>query len=231
RWLFAKKCAAQTRLNHRRLLSNFFSFCEARGYCERNPVAHAAKVKVVAKPPGILSPKETAAILVHCPAEILPAVAIGFFAGLRRAEIERLDWSEIDLSRGFVTVSAENAKTARRRLVEITPNLRAWLEPHARSSGPVRPSEAIYREHFTEARKSAGVTNWPTNAMRHSFASYHLARGQDAAKTALQLGHSDTAVLFEHYRELARPDEGEAYFAISPESGMPKNVVSISAIA
>jgi integrase len=36
--------------------------------------------------------------------------AIGGFAGLRSAEIQRLEWSDIDLQRRFITVSALKAK-------------------------------------------------------------------------------------------------------------------------
>jgi len=33
----------------------------------------------------------------------------------------------------------------------------------------------------------AGITAWPSNALRHSFASYYLAHFQDAARLALEL--------------------------------------------
>jgi len=51
--------------------------------------------------------------------------------------------------------------------------------------------------------------------MRHSAASYQLARSQDAARTALNLGHSPD-ILFRHYREVVRPEEAERFFAIAP---------------
>lgn len=230
-WLFSLKCAAQTRANHRRLLHNFFAYAKGRGYTEENPVTRAARVKVIRKAPGILAPADAAALLTACPAEIVPAVAIGLFAGLRTAEIARLDWSEIDFRRGFIEVTAEKAKSAQRRLVTLTPNLRAWLQPFVVKSGPVRLSEERHKIRFEAARQSAGITQWPSNATRHSFASYHLALHQDAAKTALQLGHTNTAVLFQHYRELARPEDGEAYFQIMPESVTPANVISMEGAA
>lgn len=230
-WLFALKCAPQTRANHRRLLHNFFAYCKGRGYCDENPVSRAAKVKLVRKAPGILTPGQTAALLAACPAEIVPAVAIGFFAGLRTAEISRLDWMQIDLKRGFIEVTAENAKSSQRRLVAITDNLRQWLQPHAQLSGLVRLSEERHKNRFEDARKAAGIEQWPSNAARHSFASYHLALHEDAAKTALQLGHTNTTVLFQHYRELARPEEAAAFFAITPANAEPQNIIQMGAAA
>ncbi len=229
-WIFGLKGSAQSKDKHRRLLHNFFAWCEGRGYTDENPATRAAKVKVIRKAPGILAPAKVAALLAAAPAEIIPALAIGFFAGLRTAEISRLDWREIDLQRGYIEITAEKAKSSQRRLVEITPNLRAWLEPHARRTGPVRLTEMRHKDRFDQARKDAGIT-WPANACRHSFASYHLALHQDAAKTALQLGHTNTAVLFQHYRELARVEEAKAYFRIAPATARPRNVIPLKKAA
>jgi hypothetical protein len=46
-------------------------------------------------------------------------VAIAAFAGLRIEEIDKLGWEEVNLESGYIEVKAENAKTSRRRLVEI----------------------------------------------------------------------------------------------------------------
>jgi len=47
--------------------------------------------------------------------------------GLRTAEVLRLEWSDVDLVRGFVTVAAHKSKTARRRLIPIAQNLAEWV--------------------------------------------------------------------------------------------------------
>ena len=114
--------------------------------------------------------------------------------------------------------------------MEIPANLRAWLEPQSRLSGPVRLTEMRHKDRFDLARKDSKVA-WPANACRHSFASYHLALHQDAAKTALQLGHTNTAVLFQHYRELATPEDAKAFFAITPQTAVPANVISMKEAA
>lgn len=87
-----------------------------------------------------------------------------------------------------------------------------------------------HKDRFDIARAESGIT-WPSNACRHSFASYHLAMNQDAAATALQLGHANTAVLFQHYRELATPETAKAYFDIAPDKVKPTNIIPMKEAA
>ncbi|MGH7943077.1 MAG: zonular occludens toxin domain-containing protein, partial [Limisphaerales bacterium] len=61
----------------------------------------------------------------------------GAFAGLRHAEIDRLEWHEIDLEDGFIEVKAIKSKTGERRLVPIHDNLKEWLLPYRQPTGKV----------------------------------------------------------------------------------------------
>ncbi len=226
-WLLGIKCEPQTRKNHRCAIHNLFSFCVSRGYAASNPVTQAAKIKVPPGSIGVLSVSEAHRLLLECQQDILPAVAVGLFAGLRREEIARLDWKEIDLDRGHIEVKAAKSKSARRRLVKISPNLRAWLSPHRQLAGTVSPTHSTYRRRFAVAVKASGIQKWPHNAARHSFASYHLAFHQNAAATALQLGHTESRTLFEHYRELVRPEDAKAFWQIAPRKGEDGKVVAL----
>lgn len=229
-WLRSLPVGPATRNRYRRYLILLFNFAVVRGYCASNPVTRTARAKTVATPPEIFTPEDTARILATAAAKVpetLPFFAIGFFAGVRVAEIERLNWQDIRLDRRFIEVSAANAKTSSRRLVRIEDNLAAWLAPFARKSGPVCGPN--FRKLFDKARRLSGV-KWKDNGMRHSFASYHLARGQDAAATALQLGHPNTNMLFAHYRELVEPEAAARYFAIVPDAGL-SNVIPMPAAA
>ena len=192
-----------------------FNFAVRHGYAPTNPVEGAAKARVIGGRPGILTVDQAARLLEAVTPEILPFIAVGLFAGLRRAEIERLDWSEVDFDSGLIEVTAAKAKTAMRRFVKIEPNLREWLQPHRKLKGNVVPVENC-RELFVEARTAAGIAKWPDNALRHSFASYHLAHFKNAADTALQLGHHDSRITFAHYRELVKPKEAERFWNIKP---------------
>jgi len=209
-----KRLSPVTRNNFRRVLIVAFNFARKEGYSAGNPAEKSARAKVIESVIGILTVEETARLLESAAPELVPYIAIGAFAGLRRAELERLDWREIDLQAGLIEVTAKKAKSARRRFVRIQPNLAKWLQPYAQLSGSVTPPK--YRELLDAAREAARIEEWPQNALRHGFASYHLARFNDAALLALELGHTSSNLVFAHYRQLVRPKQAERYWKIAP---------------
>ena len=167
--------------------------------------------KVPASDVEIYTPEEMRRILANVNALVIPFVVLGAFAGLRTAETMRMDWSEIDLNRGHIVVSACKAKTAARRLVPISENLKVWLKPHAKAAGPVvigsqgRIANMLRENELPRKR----------NALRHSYISYRLAAIHDTPRVALECGNSPQ-VIFKHYRELVAPDEAKEWFEIMP---------------
>jgi integrase len=231
KWMHARKMPAASFRGTRTYLGMLFAAAVKAGTAKVNPVKDIELPKAKVKPPEILTPKAMRCLITECRThhpDILAAVLIQAFAGLRREEAARLNWSEVRLDRGHIEVTAENSKTSQRRLVTIRPNLAAFLAPLRREAGPVMPS--CYNLCATALRRlviKAGH-KYGKNALRHSFASYHLADCEDAAKTALQLGHKGTAVLFEHYRELVMPADAAAWWAITPKDAKGGNIVTLA---
>jgi integrase len=58
---------------------------------------------------------------------------------------------------------------------------------------------------------------WPHDALRHSFASYHLAKFQNAPALALELGHQSNALIFSNYRRRVTEAEAAEYFNLVPQ--------------
>lgn len=147
RWLDGLKLSPQSAKNFRTVLHTLFAFAESRGYVFKggNPVADTEAVEVKSGDVEIFTPDEIAKLLAAAPEDFQPFLAIAAFAGLRTAEILRLEWKDIDFEGGFVTVSSDKAKTASRRLVPISANLAAWLKTHARQA--VARRELAARRH------------------------------------------------------------------------------------
>jgi integrase len=227
-WLRRLNVGPVTRNNFRRVLRTAFNFAKVHGYCVENPALSTAKAKEVEGTVGILTVTQTARLLEAADAELVPFIAIGAFAGLRRAELEQLEWSDLDLETGLIEVKAVKAKSARRRFVRIQPNLAKWLEAYATRRGKVTPNG--YEKRLANARVAAGIKDWPNNALRHSFASYYLARFNDAAALALELEHTDAGLVFQHYRQIVKPKDAERYWNLVPTGDVSSSkVVSIPA--
>lgn len=229
-WLRALPGSPKSRANYRANVGVLFSYATKRRMLEFNPITHTAKPKLLDHPPEIFAVDELRALLKaanRIAPDVLPMLAIGAFVGLREAEIQRLDWSEIDLARGHIEVKAAKAKSARRRIVPIQPNLAAWLQPYAAMKGRVVPVGT--RSKLARAREAAELTRWPNNGLRHSFASYRLAATHDAPRVASELGHTSPQMLYSTYRELVLPEEAERYWKSTPDKA--SNVVAFSARA
>jgi integrase len=230
-WLRGLPGAPKTRTNFRTNIGVLFSYATKRRMLDFNPVVHTAKPKLPDNPPEIFTVDELRALLDaanRIAIDVLPMLAIGAFAGLRDAEIKRLDWSEVDLTRGHIEVKAAKAKSARRRIIQIQPNLAEWLRPYAAMKGSVVPEGA--RRKLDRVCKAAGPSRWPNNGLRHSFASYRLAAAHDAPRVASELGHTSPQMLYSTYRELVLPEEAERYWKLVPEV-KAENVVAFSSKA
>ena len=197
------------------VLSSLFSWCVRNSLLWRNPCDNVERAKAPPPPKGILSVDQAAALL-HGAAgrapELVPYLALGLFAGIRPAELARLDAGCI--GHEYVRLDASATKTEDARTVTIRPNLRAWLEAFP-PSGPLVARTA--RNRLLALRRSLGVP-WPRDCMRHSFATYAYELTHDAALVASEMGHRGVDVFFRHYRALALPGDGARFFAIVPRA-------------
>ncbi len=170
---------------------------------------------------AVFTPDQMRTILHAAPMHLVPILAIGAFSGIRMAELNRLDWSAVDLERGHIELRAGQAKTASRRIIPITDNLRAWIEPLPRKGRVVR-TPMLHREVTALAR--ALKLDWPRNVLRHSFISYRIAKVKSADQVALEAGNSPS-IIFKHYRELTTEEQADKWFGILPKPSQWENTV------
>jgi integrase len=184
--------------------------------------------------PTCLSPKEAERLLNtalrESKLELLAYVTLALFCGIRSEELQKLNWDDIKDGK-YVEISARIAKKRRVRHVDIPAVAKPWLALCKRTSGPIVDcSYAAFGRRFTALRTRAGFKKWDSNAMRHSFGSYHYALHGNALETARQMGHSQgDEVLFTHYRSLASKDSAQAYFSIKPPAPAD-NVVQLQSV-
>jgi site-specific recombinase XerD len=207
--------AASTMRSYLVDVRTLFSFAVKRKYLPENPALAVDLPRLDENPPGILSPAQAKGLLDACldaEPDILPVLILSLFGGIRRAEAEKIEWAEIGAE--FIEIKAEKAKTRRRRLIPISAQLRAWLDCSRKIGGKL--PAVNYADKLKRTLEKAGLrAEWPQNALRHSFASYHYAKHRNENETAALMGNSPQ-MIFAHYRELVRPADADAFFRILP---------------
>ena len=200
---------ARSKNNARATIGAFFKFCKEQGWLPRDHdgIELVSKFKEPVTDITIFTPWEVTQFLTRARVEMIPFLAIGAFAGLRSAEIERLDWNEVHLADKFIEVKAQKAKTASRRIVPISDNLAAWLKDRVKTSGPVVPydnvnkqiawleedvDEALAMAALKKAAAKAGKDDWtPELLLDYHRKCCKAARAEDALKDG-KTKHSHT---------------------------------------
>ena len=222
-WLHRDEWSLQTRQNYFRILHTFFEFATTKGYRADNPMKSISKPCPDDSTPEVLSLVRcekllAAALTTEQEFGLLGYVVLGMYCGIRSAELERLDWSAVDMESRHVTISAKIAKARSIRNVDIPENAMLWLMQCHKRTGVIRPSQ--FRERFDKLKAMAGIKKWPHNALRHSAGSYHFAMYEDSGKTASMLGHTQDSVLFKHYRALTKKKDAAAFYELVPSSNL-----------
>jgi integrase len=212
-----KPVSPQTRRNFATVLGGMFEHFRRRGVIAENPCRDLERGSAKAgEDVEFWTVGQVEALLRAASPEVLPALVIGCFSGVRTAELARLRWRDVDLGQRHVEIRAGAAKTASRRLAPIPDNAAEWLLGLRGA-----PDALIFTGHSTrlpklvsEAAKAAGVPRI-ANGARHSFVTYRAAHTGDVPRTAMEAGNSP-AVVHAHYRGLATREEAERYFGIRP---------------
>lgn len=128
-------------------------------------------------------------------------VRVATLTGGRDSEVEGLDWSDVDLQRGWVTIRGTKTAGARRK-VPLADELRAILEAapvKARQGAIVDPWGNVRRDlHAAADRATRHGTPVPPvtpNDLRRTYASWLVDAGVPLKVVATLLGHGTTRMV------------------------------------
>lgn len=218
-------------LNHRvNNLRQFFRWCIRRKYCVEDPTVGIEKFKLDDKEPEIFTLKEVVALLIAArdfkKGRLLPRMVIALFSGLRPEELRRCGPKDICLGNApMIRLTGKQAKGRKRRVVDISPNLAAWLK--VTHGAPFKTPN--FRKDFDQVRRRAGFRGsfakpgdekllpWPHDGIRHTAISAHLAYHRNECKTALWAGTSPD-MIYKHYNGVMSQNDAKLFWSISPEN-------------
>ena len=194
----------QTWLNR---ISTLFSFAVRREIIERNPCDCIDRITIDRSPPVVLTVEQSKTLLKTCPVVCRPFLILGMYAGIRPDELHRMNWSDINLDAATVKV---DGKTRQRRIVTLEAIAINLLAQHPLKSGPLAPSRSTVKRWKKKARAHLGG-KWTADILRHTAASYLLAKHQDIGKVSFSLGNSPK-ILLRHYHDPVSPAECKKFW-------------------
>ena len=218
-----------TRNTNRKRIVSVWRWSQRKGYLPRDARTEAEMTDAAHEPPpviGIINVETWTTLLNHFTKkhpQLLAALVLAGFCGLRRSEIHAQIWEDISLDRKILRVSSGKRGTPARRMVPICDAAIAWLRlckhqtgficPTFEYKGTVKPSLAI--DGIRRIAKDAKLPHLPENCFRHSYISHKVAGTGDIPRVSLDAGNSPKEIN-RHYRELVSEDEGKAWFECAP---------------
>lgn len=197
-----------------------FSFAFRRGWIRENPCARVERFRVPVPAPVILSPRIVAKVFVYVRRRYPSALAwfaLATFAGIRPQEIDRLRWENINLDEAVVTVDAAASKVHQRRIVNLHPTARAWIQYAKDHDAKLGLSRSTIRRVIRAVGKRLNLIPWPHDCLRKSCASYLIASGVSVYAVADQLGNSPR-ILLRHYRQLVTRKQADRFWGLLPRT-------------
>ena len=197
-------------------LTNMFNVAIKWGYLKENPTKGVTRLKINdAKPVRFLTVEECQKLLKACPEELYPIYFTYLNTGMRKAELEYLEWGDIDFQRRKIKIRRKEdwqPKTGEReipinsQLLELLKDLKegndqglksAFVFPH-KDGGRIRVK---LREKLIQIAAKAGIENLTKlHTLRHTFASHLVMQGVDLPTVKKLMGHSDiqTTMIYAH---------------------------------
>lgn len=199
RWLKSLGGSETSKAMWFRYARMFFKWAYRMRFIDRSPLDGLRPPRAT---PGrnILTPDQMKELLKAPMGDDVKAlVLLGGFAGLRTVEVARMNWEDIDTKTKQIHVRAEVSKQHEgmlERVVDMTEPLVKRRKFFEKKQGRI---VANSMEALHERRRKVALAldweGWPDNALRHSFATYHLGRCGNAGLTGYQMGHTSPAMV------------------------------------
>ncbi len=146
----------------------------------------------------ILTENEIQRLLALAGIPLKYIILVALNTGMRKGEILKLKWSQVNVEKGFITVQKTKSKKLRRiPLNNATKKLLAKLQSDKNNRDYVfenpktgKPYTDIKKSWYT-LLKRATIKDSRFHDLRHCFATYALLNGGDLISLKETLGHSD----------------------------------------
>jgi len=197
------------------VLRMMFRLAVQWGYTKENPTDGVTRMRLPKKnPPQYLTEEQCKKFLEACDDFLYPIFYTFLNTGMRKSELENLEWSDVDFKRRKIKIIEKEdwkPKTNERE-IPINNGLYEVLN-NQRDNGskyifPDENGNKIYpnrlRKRLITLTKKCGFPEvTQVHALRHTFASHLVMKGIDLPTVKKLMGHSDidTTMIYSHLTE------------------------------
>jgi integrase len=201
-------CAA-TRNRHLAILKAMFNKGTQWGLTDHNPAAGIERLRENGARTRFLDQGEVKTLLGACSDEFRPILLTAIHTGMRRGEILKLKWADVDFANRMFTV--QESKSGKKRTIPMDETLAETLKalPSRFQKGYVFPSPVnegkpmVDVNHvFRRLVDKAKIENVRFHDLRHTFASHLVMNGVDIKTVQELLGHANLTMTM-RYSHLA----------------------------
>lgn len=172
--------------HHLKRVRRLFKVAIEQGWLDKDPFERGGSLIVEShetERTRILTRDEETKLLAACDKwrkHLIPLIITAIETGMRRGELQRLKWKDVDLTGRVIRVEALNTKTLKSRLVPITAKLKTTLaqlrQNQLRPNSPVFGGEDFKRA-FNTAVRLAKLKDLNFHDLRHTAITRMLEDG------------------------------------------------------
>jgi integrase len=133
---------------------------------------------------------------------LLPVVMTAIDTAMRRGELFKLQWKDVDLQNGLIFIQATNTKTQTERTVGMTPRvwnaLRSLSDPALDGETLVFGITDTIKTGWKSACRDAGITGLHFHDLRHTAITRMVNEGVPSAEIMKTSGHTQMTT-FQRY--------------------------------
>ena len=162
---------------------------------------------------GFLSREEYEALLAELPSHLQTLLVLGYHLGMRRSELIKLMWNQIDWHANSIRLEKRQTKGKQSRVAPLYGDLRSWLEAAYTARAPGCETIIAYRgasvsetkTAWKSAARRAGVPDALIHDLRRTAVRNMLRAGLSEKQAMLISGHR-TRSMIDRYNILDERD-------------------------
>jgi integrase len=186
-------------------LKTLFKQARIWGYVDELPTDALQMRKEHSKVPAALTDTELEQLLKHCPEPTRTIVVVAADTGMRRSELRRLAWQDVDLTGGTLTIP--QTKNGHFRVIPLTRRVAEILRTMAslRAADEFVLPRSDFSRSLARAAEKAGVGHVHPHMLRHTYATRLRDRGVPLDRIMELMGHRSYAMVLRYAK--ARPQQ------------------------